>query len=923
MKRIGAAIVAAALASLALVATAQADPNEYGIESAAASASSAQAGAHPDFTVALRLLKDPEGRLPSTTQELVVELPPGLLGNPTAVPRCTAAQLIGTDPEDPSNNTGCPQASQVGITEVELFDEDGNLFTFLEPIYNMAPSFGEPARFGFIAKLVPVMIGVELRSDGDYGATARVAGPSSLLPLLSANSTFWGVPADESHDEQRITAYEAVHNNGAPETPSGKRSANLVPVPYMLNPTRCGVAQGLEITAIPYALPSLQATAFAPLAANSGCSLLDFKPELSVAPTTDQAETGAGLEVELTFPREGFEHPNLFAGATQRKAEVTLPEGVTINPSQAVGLGACSTADFAKETAASVAGEGCPESSKIGSVTAKSPLLEEAAEGSLFIAKPKENPFGSLIALYMVLKIPERGVIVKLAGRVAPDPQTGQLVTTFGEPPYEIPQLPVESFHLRFREGARSPLVTPLRCGAYRSTATFTSWAGQTATLHPSFQITRGVEGGPCLAGTPPFGPSFTAGSLNDNAGSHSPYYMRLTRRDGDQDLTRFSSKLPPGLTAKLAGVAQCPGSAIAAARLRNGMDELASPSCPASSEIGDIVAGAGVGPVLTYAAGKLYLTGPYQGAPSSVVAIVPAVAGPFDIGTVVTRVALRIDPKTAEVEVDGAASDPIPRILAGVPLKVRDVRVHVDRQEFTLNPTSCKPFAIEARVWGGGLNASSAADDVPVSLFERFQVANCSRLGFKPRLSLKLRGGTERGDHPALTAVLRPRPGDANIAGASAALPHSEFLDQSHIRTVCTRVQFAADNCPKAAIYGRAVAFTPLLDFPVRGPVYLRSSDNLLPDLVADFRGPSSLPVKFELVGRTDSVRGGLRNTFDTTPDVPVSKFVLRLQGGGKGLLINSTDICRRDFHASVRFKAHNGKRRTLRPKVKADCKG
>lgn len=921
--RLFAATIIAILVSLGPVASAQADPSEYGIELAEATVSTAQAGAHPDFNVALRLKKDPEGRLPSTTQDIVFELPPGLLGNPGAVPKCTTAQLIGTDPEDPSNNTGCPQASQVGITEVELFDEDGNLFTFLEPIYNMEPSSGEPARFGFIAELVPVMIGTELRSESDYGVTARAEGPSSLVPLLSADSTFWGVPADESHDDQRITPYEAVHNNGAPETPSGKRPAGLVPVPFMLNPTRCGVGQGIDITAIPYALPSLKATAFAPLPPNSGCSLLDFKPELSIAPTTEQAEAGSGLEVELAFPTDGFEHPSLLAGANQRKAEVTLPEGMTVNPSQAVGLGACSTADFAKETAASVPGEGCPESSKIGTVTAKSPLLEEAAEGSLFVAKPKENPFGSLIALYMVLKIPERGVIVKLAGRVEADPSTGQLVTTFGEPPYEIPQLPVESFHLRFREGARSPLVTPLRCGTYQSTATFTSWAGQTTTLHPSFQITRGVEGGPCLVGTPPFRPSFTAGSLNDNAGAHSPFYMRLTRRDGDQDLTKFTSSWPPGLTARLAGVTRCPDAAIAMARLRSGEGELANPSCPASSEVGNILAGAGVGPVLTYATGKAYLAGPYQGAPVSAVAIVPAVAGPFDIGTVVTRVALRINPRTAEVEVDGAASDPIPHILAGIPLKVRDVRVHVDRSRFVLNPTSCERFSIEARIWGGGANPLDAADDTPVSLSDRFQVANCSRLGFKPRLSLRLKGGTERGDHPALTAVLRPRPGDANIAGASAALPRSEFLDQDHIRTVCTRVQFAADNCPKAAIYGRAVAFTPLLDFPVRGPVYLRSSDNLLPDLVADFRGPPSLPVKFELVGRTDSVRGGIRNTFDTAPDVPVSKFVLRLQGGNKGLLINSTDICRKDFRARVRFKAHNGKRRTLRPKLRADCRG
>jgi hypothetical protein len=920
MKRL-AATLAATLATFVLVAGAQADPSEYAIQAASAEASSTQAAGHPDFTVGFSLTRGPGGIPHSATHNLFFDIPPGLLANPGAVPRCSAAQFAGTDVNDPSNQTGCPQSSQVGISRVDL----GSIEVF-EPVYNLAPRYGEPARFGFIAEFLPVLIDTELRPDRGYAVTAKVEGASAFVPILGASTTFWGSPADESHDAQRITPYEAYHNGGVPDTPTGKRSAGLAPVPYMLNPARCAVAQGIAITAIPYALPSLEAKAFAPLAPNTGCGLLKFKPALALAPTTSQAETGAGLDADLSFPTNGLENPNLLGGAIQKRAEVTLPKGVTVNPSQAVGLGVCSEADFERETASSLPNEGCPETSKIGSVSATSPLVDQPAEGGLFIAKPKANPFGTLIALYLVLKIPDRGVIVKLAGKVVPDPKTGQLITTFGEAPYEIPQLPVSSFHLHFREGARSPLVTPPRCGTYASSATFTSWSGQVVTTHPSFKITSGVNGGPCSQGNLPFAPGFMAGTLNNNAASYSPAYMRLTRADGEQDLTRFSTTFPPGAVAKLAGVSQCPQAAIEAAKARTGLEELANPSCPASSQIGHVLAGAGVGQVLTYAEGKLYLAGPYHGDPLSVVAIVPAVAGPFDVGTVVTQEALSLNPETARAEVDGSASDPIPHILAGIPLKVRDVRVYVDRPDFTLNPTSCEPLAFAATLWGGGADVFSPADDLPVSLSSRFQAANCANLGFKPRLTLKLTGGTKRGGHPALKAIVRPRPGDANFASAVVTLPPSAFLDQGHLNNICTRVQFAAQGgngagCPPASVYGHARAKTPLLDEPLQGPVYLRSNpSHNLPDLVIALHGI----VDIDLASRIDSHHAGIRSSFEAIPDAPVSEFVLEMQGGKKGLIENSADLCAHAYRAEARITAQNGRRLTLRPALQAtSCKG
>ena len=916
MRRLAAALVL----SLGLIALgaglAQADTSEYGIESVAAEVSSVQAAAHPDFTAELGLRKDPEGNLPATTKDLRFELPPGLLANPAAVPTCSVAQLVGTDVNDPSNETGCPQASQVGITEIQLFAPSAPI-TLFEPIFNLEPRPGEPARFGFVAQFIPTFIDTEIEPGRGYAATAKVESISTLVPLLSATSTFWGVPADESHDAQRISAYEALHNGGVPDTPTGKRHAGLVPTPYMLNPARCGVSGELGITATPYQLPGLHSFMQASLSPNTGCGLLEFEPSMTIAPTTSQAETGSGLDVNLSFPTDGYEHPNLPGGAIQRRAEVTLPEGVTVNPSQAVGLGVCTEADFAKETASSLPNEGCPETSKIGTVTAKSPLLEESAEGGLFIAKPKENPFGTLVALYLVLKIPERGVIVKLSGKVEPDPKTGELITTFGEPGYEIPQLPVSSFHLHFREGARSPLVTPPRCGTYESTATFTAWSGQVVTTHPKFTISSGPNGAPCPSGTLPFKPGFEAGTLNNAASSFSPFYMRLTRNDGDQDLTKFSAALPPGVSGKLAGLTQCLDTSIESAKAKSGQAELASPSCSKSSEIGEVLAGAGVGQVLTYAKGKLYLAGPYNGAPLSVASIVPAVAGPFDVGTVVTRVALNVDPRTAVVSVDGSRSDPIPHILAGIPLKVRDVRVYANRPDFTLNPTNCDPFQSTAQIWGGGNDVFSPADDSPLSRSARFQAANCASLGFKPKLSLKLKGATGRGGHPALSGVYRPRKEDANLKSLVLRLPRSAFLDQGHIRTICTRVQFVAKACPQAAIYGHATAYTPLLDQPLSGPVYLRSSNHNLPDFVADLRGL----VDIEAVARIDSKNGRIRASFEDVPDAPLSKVVVQMQGAKKGLIVNSTDLCAAPHRAILQMSAHNGKHRVLHPELKADC--
>jgi hypothetical protein len=913
MKRLAAALaVTFASGALAVGVQAADEFDQYRIESASVSLSSNQAGAHPDITVGFSLSEKGEGSPYALTRDIAAKLPPGMIGNPQGFPSCSTLQL-GSEPGE----SECPQESQVGVTRITL--GGGNAGTFTEPIYSMPPPGGDVvARFGFFAGLFPALINVRLDPD-DYGLIATAEGVPAAAALIAATTTFWGVPAATSHDSQRITPAEASKNNAPP----GGRKSNLPAFPFMTSPTSCGISRAVTLTATSYQLPSVPSSLSAPFPAITGCGLLGFGPDVSSGPTTEQATTGSGLDYELNFPTKGLEFPNLPYDSELKRTEVILPEGVTVNPSEAEGLGVCSPSDYAREAYNSTPNQGCPETSKIGSVTSATPVLDREATGSLYLAKPYDNPFGSLLALYMVLKIPDRGVSVKLAGKITSDPRTGQLTTVFDD----IPQLPVANFRLHFREGARAPLVTPAACGTYPIVSRFTPWSdpGKVITVTDTFNITSGVDHGSCPSGsTPPFHPGLVAGTLSNSAGSYSPFDLRLTRNDSEQEITHFSIKLPPGLVGKLAGIPFCSDVQIAAAKARTGPngggEEITAPSCPTASEIGRSLAGAGVGDVLVYAPGKVYLAGPYNGSALSIVSITAAKAGPFDLGTVVVREALKVNPETAEVFVDATGSDPIPHIIQGIPVHLRDIRVYVDRPQFILNPTNCERTSTASTVLGSGTDFGSEADDRPITITSPFQAADCASLGFKPKLALSLKGGTKRDDNPAFKAVLTARPGDANIGRAQVTLPHSEFLDQSHIKTICTRVQFAAGNrpgekCPAGSIYGYAKAITPILDEPVQGPVFLRSSIHPLPDLVAALHNGQ---IDFNLVGRIDSVKNGrIRNTFELVPDVPVKTFTLTMQGGKKGLLVNSVNLCRSTNRAIADFQGQNGKKHLFTPVV------
>ncbi len=867
--------------------------------------------------------------LNANAKDVDVALPPGLVGNPSAVPRCK--QVVFQE----YGGENCPADTQVGALQLIFY---GNTTApQYVPLYNIEPPPGQPAELGFtIAGFFHIPVFFRLRSDGDYGLTARLKSLTEADPVQTAVMMVWGTPAAASHDRKRA-GNPGCHGTGC--------ESDVAPQPFLSLPTSCS---GEELP-IPFSgdswqnpLDTFPLLGTTHLPAVTGCNQIDFKPSLEARPTTNVADSPSGLKVDVHVPQdhsgpEGGENPEGLATAHLKEAKVTLPKGLTVNPSSAAGLEGCSPSQVgltsglgATPIHMSADPANCPDGSKLGSVEVDAQLIDHPLPGAVYLAKPYDNPFKSLLALYITVNDPKTSTVVKLAGKVEVGAD-GQLTTTVKE----SPQVPFEDFKLDFFGGARAPLRTPATCGEYETTSELTPWSapesGPPAKRSDAYQMEVGPNGHACphTEAQQPNSPTFEAGTESPIAAAFSPFSLHLHREDGSQVFKALNVSLPPGLIGKLAGVGECSDSVLAAAAQKTGAQEQAGPSCPPSSRLGTVNVGAGAGPSPYYVSGSVYLAGPYKGAPLSIAVITPAVAGPFDLGTVVVRAALYINPETAQVSV---TSDPIPTQLQGIQLDVRSIDVNLDRNQFTLNPTNCERSAVSGEEISSLGNAAQ--------LTNPFQVGECRKLGFKPKLSLKLSGKTKRTGHPALRAVLTmPQPGprtrrcgknpgcrsatppQANIARAQVTLPHSEFLDQAHIGTVCTRVQFAAGACPAASVYGHARAITPLLDQPIEGPVYLRSSSHKLPDLVAALGGQISV----DLAGKVDTGKGGgIRNTFEVVPDAPVSKFVLSMRGGNKGLLVNSENLCgpHAKTKALAHFVAQNGKVYDTTPEVQNSCK-
>lgn len=853
-----------------------------------------QAGAHASSAAAYFLLttvRSVTGAIvpAGDPKDVSVDLPPGFIGNPMVTPRCPQSLLATREgPGSPA----CNLAMKVGEFNPAL-NGFGLIGPFSSNIENDVPAYGYAAQFTSEIASPEVSLFASVRSSEDYGVRitalntptyGKVFGAFTALegnPAGAAGKAFLTNPAD--------CAEEAVHP----------------PVATLFADS--WERQGVLSSVATQALPTVH-----------GCDKLEFTPRLTFEPGTTQGSSGTGATAHLHLPQGNLLDPSKLAQPPLKKAVVTLPPGLTLNPSSAKGLEACSeeqigylgTGPLPSPNRFNESAPNCPDGSKLGTVEVVSPLLEEKLEGTIYLAEQEKNPFGSLIALYLAIESPRFGLQIKLPGKVEPNPETGRLTATFDN----NPQVPFEDLTLRFRGGGpQSELATPEVCGHYSTTGSLEPWSapesGPPAQIEePGFDVGNGCAPS---ADKQQFNPSFEAGTTATQAGAYSPLVIKVARRDGEQELKSLDFTLPKGLTAKLAGIPYCPESAIQEAERKSGKDEKSSASCPAASRIGSVDTAAGVGSEPFHVSGSVYLAGPYKGAPLSSVVVTPAVAGPFDLGDVVVRAPLYVNPETAEVT---AKSDPIPTILKGIPLKVRSVAIDLDRSTFALNPTSCEPMMVTASIAG-----SSGATAKPTN---RFQVGGCNQLKFKPKLKVTLKGGTKRTGHPALKAVLTyPKKGAwANIRRAQVNLPHSEFLDQNNLNKTCTKPVLLEGKCPRKTIYGKAKAWTPLLEQPLEGPVYLVGGFGYkLPALVAELNGQ----IRVILKGKVDSGSNkGIRNTFEAVPDAPVERFVLEMKGGRNyGLLINSENLCKKPQRLLARFTAQNGKVEQINPLIGNDC--
>jgi hypothetical protein len=839
-----------------------------------------------------------------TIKTLRTDLPVGLTVNPEATPRCPLAAFefeaggFVLPKCDPSTIVGRNETTLVtNIDEFEIAPglkvPKGFVVPPSEasgtrvPLYNLEPEFGEPAKLGFvIAGKRKIFLETEVAWESDYheSFTIKLPAPSAPFSTLrsrlvskgrSGNGTYITNPTtcfdpDTPEHENTYTTFFRAESHGEPNPtfPTGS---------FMVGSE---LPEGII---------------------QEGCDTVPFEPAIGVDAGTAEVDSPAAPKVVVTLPFKpdptGREQSHL------RNAEIVMPAGMGLNPSAANGLESCTDAQFGKGVR--VEDNSCPAASRIGAAEVDSPPLHDPLKGNVYIGEQlsRDPTSGQEFRVFVEAQSKEEGISARLIGNIFADPKTGNLKAVF----FENPQVPFETVTLTLE---RQVLSSPPVCGEHPTTTALEPWArpGTAATPSSSFALSSIPGGGPCptTMAERPFAPGYTAKSAKAKGGAYSPFRVRISRPDGQQELKGVNVTLPNGLTGKLKGVPYCSEAAIAAAEAAaiGGAGERASSSCPAKSQIGTATTRAGTGPNPLEISGKAFLAGPYKGAPLSLVVITPAVAGPFDLGTVVVRVALHVKPRTAQVK---ALSDVIPDVFGGVKLDLRSIDVNVNRKRFMRNPTGCGKKKVVSFFRGGGADPTDPAAFSGFKATTPYRATGCKRLPFKPHLSTRLLGGpdtTTRGKHPKLRAVLEARGGDANIKRSAVALPHALFLDQGHIRTVCTKPQLAAQECPKAAIYGHARASTPLLAKPLKGPVYMVSSNNELPDLVADLRGQ----VNIRLYGVISSIRGGIKTVFNS-PDVPVKKFVLLMKGGERGLLINSTNLCKDPLFSFMNMKAQNGK--------------
>jgi streptogramin lyase len=849
-----------------------------------------QAGAHPyqmTTSITFNTTNDVNGN-PAVTanpKDIEVELPPGLIGDPTATPKCSLAENLDFE---------CPGASQVGV--ITVHDETGD--NFEAGIYNLVPPAGVAARFGTqITNEINAYIQATVRTGGDYGVSADSLNIANESGVTRVSVTLWGVPADSSHEDKRYCPYPSGGHLGYQPPPC---PSDAPPVPFLRNPTSCLGAQTTTMSVDSWQGPGNFARASSEMPGFTSCNKVSFTPQITVQPESSATDSPTGLHVDLHVPQN--ENPTGLAEADLKDAVVTLPQGVTVNPSSAGGLQACSPAQIELHGPEPAQ---CPDASKIGSVEIDTPLVDHPLDGGVYVAQQGnhgtvqgENPFGSLLAIYIAVHDPETGVVVKLAGEMTADPQTGQLTTSF----LNNPQLPFEDLKLDVFGGPRAPLATPSTCGNYTTTTSLTPWSapesGPAATPSSSFGITSGPGGSAC-ADPLPFVPSLIAGSTSPQAGAFTPFTTTFSREDGDQNLSTVQLHLPVGVLGKLAAVTPC------------GEPQASEGACSPESEIGHTVASVGLGPdPYTITGGKVFITGPYKGAPFGLSIAEPAKAGPFDLGSgpcdcVVVRSKIEIDPHTSALTV---TSDPLPMMLQGIPVQLKHVNVTIDRPGFTFNPTNCSQLPITGTVTGE--QGANAPMNVP------FEVANCATLPFKPSFTVSTQRKTSKEDGASLRVKVTQKPGEANIHKVDLALPLALPSRNSTLQQACTEAQFNANpaDCPAASVIGTAKAVTPVLQAPLSGPAYLVSHGGAaFPDveyvLQADERGGD---VEIVLDGETQIKKGITYSHFETVPDAPVDSFETILPEGPHSIFTTEypgrTNLCAQKLLLQLTTIGQNG---------------
>jgi hypothetical protein len=850
------------------------------------------AGSHP-FQVTSTVIPDTVN-----TKDVRLELPDGLLGNTNVVPQCSTEAFEAIEHEQ---RDACPSSTALGVATAVL-----STGTYTVPLFNLVPSPGEPARFGFEVQHIPVILDTSVRTGHGYGVTVNVHNVPQLEGFQESQVTVWGVPAEPVHNTLRGWGCQELYFYGESGVPC--ENPEDPEIAFLTMPTSCSGAEGLSVSATGDTWQdqslSMEETRFTPVEGLTGCNELRFEPGVKVAPDGQAASTPTGLSVDITEPQQGAVNPTGVSGADEKTITVTLPEGFTTDPSGADGLEACTAAEIGYEKTNEAGLEeftsgqpSCPDASKIATVKAKTPLLPHALEGAVYLASPQnyasgglENPFGSLVALYLVAEDPVSGVLVKLPGRVSLNGATGQLTATFTN----IPQVPVEETELHFFGSARAPLNTPAACGVYTTNTVITPWSGTTPVSPSSaFAITTGPDGtgSAGCAPTRAFNPGFNAETTSIQAAAFTPFTLTMTRPDQDQTLGGVELQMPPGLLGSLSKVALC-------AEPQASLGE-----CGEGSLIGSTVVSAGLGgDPFTVTGGKIYMTVGYNGAPFGLSIVQPAKAGPFVLQEgrpVVVRASVFVNPVTAALRI---VTGPVPKIIDGIPLQLQHVNATIERPGFVFNPTNCTATAIN-----GSLTSSEGAT---AAVSSPFQVTNCGNLAFNPVLTASTSGKTSKAGGASLAVKLTypAGPYDANIKEVKVDLPLQLPSRLTTLQKACTAAQFNANpaGCPAESIVGHAKATTPVIPEPLEGPAYFVShGGEAFPSLIIVLQGYG---ITIDLTGTTQIKKGITSSTFSTIPDAPVGTFELTLPQGKYSALAANGNLCKTKLSMPTYYQGQNG---------------